>query len=225
VSGQPILYYDQNKPFTAELKWYDQYDPGISIKKPQAYIIPQRWLNVVDNLKRNGVTLEKLEKDSMLQVTVYHIKGFKTNEKAFEKHNFHSDVRIRKSKEQINFKKGDYLLPMNQESNRFVTEVLEPEGENSFFAWNYFDSIVDKTLLGPGNDEFAQPRDLTNPIFEDMAANYLKENPDLKTKLDALKKKDKAFSQDGSAQLFWVYTHSPWYDEKINRYPIYRIEK
>lgn len=225
VTGQPFLYYDKNKPFSIELKWYSQFDPGISIKKPQAYIIPQRWLNIVENLERNEVILERLEKDSMLQVTVYHIKGFKTNEKAFEKHNFHSDVKIEKSKEQINFKKGDYLLPMNQECNRFVTEVLEPEGENSFFAWNYFDSIVDKTLLGPGNDEFAQPRELTNPIFEDMAANYLKENLDLRTELEALKKKDKAFSQDGSAQLFWVYKHSPWWDKKINRYPIYRVEK
>jgi len=225
VSGQPILYYDQNKPFATELKWFDRYDPEISIKKPRAYIIPQRWLNVVDNLKRNGVTLEKLEKDSMLQVTVYHIKEFKTNEKAFEKHNLHSNVRVKKSKEQINFRKGDYLLPMNQESNRFVMEVLEPEGENSFFAWNYFDSILDKALLGPGGDDFAQPRDITNPVFEDMAANYLKNNPDLRTELEALKKRDKTFSEDGSAQLFWVYKHSPWDDGKANKYPIYRVEK
>jgi len=225
VSGQPILYYDQNKPFTTKLKWFDQYDPEISIKKPRAYIIPQRWLNVVDNLKRNGVTLEKLEKDFMLQVTVYHIKEFKTSEKAFEKHNLHSNVKVKKSKEQINFRKGDYLLPMNQESNRFVIEVLEPEGENSFFAWNYFDSILDKALLGPGGDDFAQPRDITNPVFEDMAANYLKNNPDLRTELEALKKRDKTFSEDGSAQLFWVYKHSPWDDGKANKYPIYRVEK
>lgn len=225
VSGQPILYYDQNKPFTTELKWYDQYDPGISIKKPQAYIIPQRWLNIVKNLKRNGVILEKLEKDSILQVTVYHIKEFKINKKAYERHNLHSNVRVEKSKEKINFEKGDYLLPMNQENNKFVMEVLEPEGENSFFAWNYFDSILDKTLLGPGSDDFVQPREITNPIFEDMAADYLNENPDLRTELEALKKKNKAFSQDGSAQLFWIYKHSPWCNEKINRYPIYRVEE
>ena len=226
VSGQSFLYYDQNKPFTTELKWYDQFDPGISIKKPQAYIIPQRWLNIVKNLKRNGVTLEKLEKESILQVTVYHIKKLETSKKPFEKHNLHFNISVKKSKEQINIKKGDYLLPMNQESNKFVMEVLEPEGENSFFAWNYFDSILDKTLLGSGNDDFVQPREITNPIFEDMAADYLKENPDLRMKLEALKKKDKAFSQDGSAQLFWVYKHSPWdADGGANRYPIYRVEK
>lgn len=226
VTGQPFLYYDKNKPFSTELKWYSQFDPGISIKKPQAYIIPQRWLNIVKNLKRNGVTLEKLEKESILQVTVYHIKKLKTSKKPFEKHNLHSNISVKKSKEQINIKKGDYLLPMNQESNKFVMEVLEPEGENSFFAWNYFDSILDKTLLGSGNDDFVQPREITNPIFEDMAADYLKENPDLRMKLEALKKKDKAFSQDGSAQLFWVYKHSPWdADGGANRYPIYRVEK
>jgi hypothetical protein len=226
VTGQPFLYYDQNKPFATELKWFDQCDPGISIKKPYAYIIPQRWLNVVDNLKRNGVNLERLEKDSIFQVTVYHIKKLETSKKPFEKHNLHSNVKVEKSNEQINFKKGDYLLPMNQESNRFVTEVLEPEGENSFFAWNYFDSILDKTLLGSENDDFVQPREITNPIFENMAADYLKENPDLRMKLEALKKKDKAFSQDGSAQLFWIYKHSPWNaDRGANRYQIYRIEE
>jgi len=223
-SGFPTLHYNYSKPFATMLKWYYQYEPEISIKKPHAYIIPQRWLNIIENLKRNGVKLKRLGKDSLLQVTVYYIKGLKTNEKVFEKHNFHSNIKIEKSKEQVLFKKGDYLLPMNQESNKFVIEVLEPEGENSFFAWNYFDSILDKTLLGFDN-YFVQPRDIESPIFENMAIDYLKENPDLRTKLENLKKKDKAFSQDISAQLFWVYKHSPWNDGRANKYPVYRVEE
>ena len=218
VTGQAITYYDHTKPFSTEIRWYYHYDPVMYIERPQAYIIPQGWWYVVEILERNGVAVEKLEEDSTFEVTVYHIEDFKS--RLYEGHNLHSKVKVGKSTEQFTFKKGDYLVPMNQESNRFIIELLEPQAENSLFAWNWFDNI----LSGPGGDTI-QPRGLTSQQFEDQAAEYLKENPDLKEELEALKKKDEAFAKDKNAQLYWVYEQSPWYCETANRYPIYRIER
>lgn len=213
VSGLPITYYNHDKPFSKEVKFYHHYDPEIYIERPKAYIIPQGWFNVVEILERNGVSLERLEEDSTFEVTVYHIGEFKTRGTPYEGHYLHSKVEVEKSTEQFTFKKGDYLVPMDQEGNRFIIEILEPQADNSLFAWNWFDSI----LRGTGR------------ISEDKAAEYLKENPDLREELEALKKEDEAFAKDGSAQLRWVSERSPWNLHPAgigaNRYPIYRVER
>lgn len=232
VTGQPIgeicpvlrtekPYYNLDKPIIEEMKWYYHKDPQMYIERPQAYVIPQEWLNVVHHLERNGVVVEKIEEDTTLEVSVYHIGEFKRGPYgAFVAHQLLSDVELEKSTEQVTFKKGDYLVPMNQESNRFIVETLEPQASDSLFAWNWFDKI----LSGPWFDTI-QPRGLDSQQFEATAAEYLKENPDLKEELEALKKEDEDFAQDKFAQLYWVYERSPWYCETANRYQVYRVER
>jgi len=233
VTGQPIgeicpvlrtakPYYNLDKPIIEERKWYYHKDPQMYIERPQAYVIPQVWLNVVHHLERNGVVVEKIEEDTTLEVSVYHIGEFKRGPYGkFVAHRLLSNVELEKSTEQVTFKKGDYLVPMNQESNRFIVETLEPQARDSLFAWNWFDKI----LSGPWFDTI-QPRGLDSQQFEATAAEYLKENPDLKEELEALKKVDEDFAQDKFAQLYWVYERSPLYPEEgANNYPIYRVER
>src|SRR5690606_40583755 len=42
VSGQERLYYDRDKPFNKQVPYFANYKPSIIIKKPKAYIVPQR---------------------------------------------------------------------------------------------------------------------------------------------------------------------------------------
>ena len=212
VSGQERLYYDQSKPFSTTVKYYDTYKPSLKLKKPQAYIIPQGWHNVVDNLVRNGVKLLPLEGDTTLSVTVYHIKDFATSPRPYEGHYIHSKVELTATDQTVIVKKGDFLLPMNQVTNRFVMEVLEPVAEDSYFAWNYFDTILQAK---EGYSAY---------VFEDLAAVYLKENPAIRQELERKRQEDPEFDKNGPAQLRWVFEQSPWYEAAHNRYPIYRIE-
>jgi hypothetical protein len=101
---------------------------------------------------------------------------------------------------------------MNQATNRFVMEVLEPQAEDSYFAWNFFDSILQ------AKEGFSAY------VFEDLAAAYLSENQQLREALENRKKSDQEFANDGAAQLRWVFENSPWKEKAHNRYPIFRIE-
>jgi hypothetical protein len=58
-------------------------------------------------------------------------------------------------------------------------------------------------------------------VFEDTAAQILKDNPKLK---EALQQKDSGphFSKSPEAQLEWVYKHSVYYEKHL-QYPIYRV--
>jgi len=212
ISGLPRLFYDRTKPFTKEVKFYDTYAETILINKPSAYIIPQGWYSVIETLQRNGVKMKALQQDSVAIVTVYEIKDFQTGTRPYEGHYLHSNVQIEKSSEKMNFRKGDWLVPMDQEINRYIIEVLEPEGEDSFFAWNFFDTILQSK---EGYSAY---------VFEDLAADFLKNNPELKKELEVEKSNNEEFAKSASAQLRWVYDHSPWKEKEHNRYPVYRVE-
>ena len=75
-------------------------------------------------------------------------------------------------------RKGDFYIPMNQAANRFLVEVLEPSAADSYFAWNFFDAIL------------GQKEGFSGYVFEDKAANYLKNNVDLKNKLEQKRNSD-----------------------------------
>jgi hypothetical protein len=211
VSGLPRLYYDRSKPFEKLVPIFNQYKVQKSIVKPAAYIIPQGWWRVIDLLKLNKVTLQQLKKDTTIEVEVYHIDDYKTAARQYEMHHANSDVKLRTSMQKMNFRKGDYIIPMNQRANRFLLETLEPQSEDSYFAWNFFDGIL------------GQKEGFSGYSFEDIAAAYLKTNPDLRTKLEQRRATDTSFAKSAGAQLNFVFQNSPYFEPVNLRYPVYRV--
>ncbi len=213
ISGLQRLYYDRNKPYEKQVKIFNHYNPQIVLKKPQAYIIPQGWWKVIDLLKLNKIEMVQLKKDSMIEVQVYKIEDYKTAPRQYEMHHINSDVKISTSLQTISFKKGDWYIPMNQAGNRFLMEVLEPQTEDSYFAWNYFDAIL------------SQKEGYSAYVFEDIAADYVNKNPDLKIKLEQRRSTDTTFAKNARAQLNFVYQNSIWNEPAFMRYPVYRVVK
>lgn len=211
VSGQPRLYYDRNKPYEKKIRYFNFFDNKTIVQKPVAYVIPQGWWKVIELLKLNKVQMRRLTKDSSIEVEVYRIEDYKTSPRPYEMHHLNSDVKLSSTKKIMKFRRGDYLIPMNQVANRFLMEVLEPQADDSYFAWNYFDGIL------------GQKEGYSSYAFEDIAEQFLKENPSVKEKLEQRRASDSAFAKNGSAQLNFVYQNSPYYEPDHLRYPVYRI--
>jgi hypothetical protein len=211
ISGFPRLYYDRSKPFEKKVKIYNYFPPKTFIKKPIAYIIPQGWWKVIDLLKLNKVQMSQLKRDTVIEVEVYKIEDYKTSPRQYEMHHLNSDVKVSSSRQRIKFNRGDWYIPMNQVANRFLIETLEPQAEDSYFAWNFFDAIL------------GQKEGYSAYAFEDIAADYLKNNPDLKNKLEQRRATDTAFAKSGRAQLNFVYENSKWFEPAYLRYPVYRV--
>lgn len=212
VSGQPRLFYDHSKPYEKEVPFYNFYSPKTLIQKPKAYIIPQGWWTVIGLLKVNKVQMTQLKKDTAIEVEVYRIDDYKTSPRQYEMHHINSDVKTSTTLQKIKFRKGDYYISMNQEANRFLIETLEPTAEDSYFAWNFFDAIL------------GQKEGYSGYAFEDIAADYLKTNTDLKNKLEQKRATDTAFAKNGRAQLNFIYENSPWVEPDYLRYPVYRVK-
>ncbi|MBW3467689.1 M14 family metallopeptidase [Arthrospiribacter ruber] len=213
ISGLPRLYYDREQPFTKEVKFFDKYEAGLELTKPEAYIIPQGWYTVIENLQRNGVQLQQLENDTTIRVSIYEIKDFQTASRPFEGHYLHSNTQVEKLEDRIRFRKGDYMVVMDQPANRYIVEVLEPQSEDSFFNWNFFDTILQSK---EGYSAY---------VFEDLANEFLEEHPRMRQVLEEEKAKDESLANSAAAQLRWVYERSPWKEKEHNRYPIFRLEK
>jgi hypothetical protein len=122
-----------------------------------------------------------------------------------------NEVKKETTIEKISFRKGDWYIPMNQAANRFLIETLEPDAEDSYFAWNFFDGIL------------GQKEGYSAYMFEDFAADYLKKNPAIKDQLEKRRSTDTAFAKSGSAQLNFVFQHSPYLEPAYLRYPVYRV--
>ena len=212
ISGQPRLFYDRTKPYEKEVPFYNFYKPSTVIQKPKAYIIPQGWWKVIDLLKANKVQMTQLKKDTTIEVEVYRIDDYKTAPRQFEMHHLNSEVKTSTTIKQMKFRKGDYYIALNQAANRFLIETLEPTAADSYFAWNFFDGIL------------GQKEGFSGYSFEDIAADYLKTNPELKTKLAQRVATDTAFAKNGRAQLNFVYENSPWTEPDYLRYPVYRVK-
>lgn len=212
VSGLPRLYYDRTKPFEKTVRIFNYFAEKNIIQKPSAYIIPQGWWKVIDLLQLNKVEMRQLKKDTTINVEVYRIDDYKTAPRQYEMHHPNTDVKLTITTQPVFFRKGDWYIPMNQLANRFLIETLEPQGEDSYFAWNYFDGIL------------GQKEGYSAYAFEDIAADYVKNNPAIKMQLDNRRAGDTAFAKDGRAQLNFVYQRSPWFEPAYLQYPVYRVK-
>lgn len=213
VSGLERLYYDRNEPYTKTIKQWNNFEPALTIEKPIAYIIPKAWSQVVQLLKLNNVKVSQLKKDVKLALEMYYISDFKTAQKPFEGHYLHSAVKVEPKQQNIQCYAGDYVVYVNQKTNRYIVETLEPQAPDSFFNWNFFDSIL------------GQKEHFSSYIFEDTAAQLLKDNPSLKQKLEAEKAKNSELSKSAYAQLEFIYKNSDYFEPTFMRYPIGRLVK
>jgi hypothetical protein len=212
VSGLPRLYYDRSRPYEKTIKIFNFFAPKSYIQKPGAYIIPQGWWKVIELLQLNKVEMRQLKSDTVLLVEAYRIEDYKASPRQYEMHHPNSDVKISVKEKTVSFRKGDWFIPMNQVANRFLVETLEPQAEDSYFTWNFFDAVL------------GQKEGYSAYAFEDIAAEYVKNNPEIKTKLENRRLADTVFAKDGRAQLNFVYQQSPWFEPAYLQYPVYRLK-
>lgn len=205
------LFYDRTKPFKKEVPFIKDYKAVKSIEIPKYYIIPQGFWPVIDLLNQNGITMKKIENDTLIKVEKYRILDYKTSSNAYEGHYPHRNTTVDSKLEEQTFRKGDYIISTQQKGVKYLLETLEPEGVDSFFNWNFFDTILQ------------QKEGYSDYVFEDTAAQLLKDYPNLKSELETIKSKDAAFKNNPEAQLEWIYKHSVYYEKAHLQYPIYRI--
>ena len=212
VTNGKRLFYDRSKPYDKKVSYYNNFVSTKEITIPKAYILQQGWHNVVERLQNNKIEFTHFKKDTILTVEVQHIKEFDTRKMAYEGHYLHFNTEVFRTKnQQVKFSKGDIYIPTNQTGIRYIIETLEAEAPDSFFNWNFFDTILQ------------QKEGFSPYVWEDKAKELLDNDPELKLLFETKKYTDTVFANSWYEQLDWIYKKSVYYEKAHLQYPVYRI--
>ena len=204
------LNYDTSKPYLAPVNYYNKYRVAKETTIPKAYILRQGWHRVIERLENNQISYTQFEKDTTLVVETMHVDDYKTRSSAYEGHYLHYNTSIKIDSIAVHFSKGDLYIPVNQKGARYLMETLEPEATDSFFNWNFFDTVLQ------------QKEGYSGYVFEDVAEQILKENTLIKDAFEAKKAIDKDFAKNPRAQLNFIYKRSLHYEKAHLLLPIYK---
>lgn len=209
LTEQERLFYDRDQPFERYIPHHFRYDAAREVDVPSYYVVGGQAKKVIAQLEANKVNFNRITSDTTILVNNYRVVNFESPTKPYEGHFLHSKVEIDQEQDSVRFKKGDILIPTNQRHQRFIVSVLDPRMEDSYFAWNFFDSYVQ------------QKEYFSAYVFEESAEKLLTENPDLEKKFRAKQKEDTTFAENRWAQLYFLYKNSPYYEASHNVLPVF----
>ncbi|WP_299125412.1 M14 family metallopeptidase [uncultured Winogradskyella sp.] len=212
LTGAQRLKYDRTKPFTKDVTYQNYFKAKDSVTIPKAYVIPQGWHNVMDLLKLNNVEFTQFKKDTIFKVDSYKIEDYETRRNAYEGHYAHYNTKVKTIEQKLTFRKGDYLISTDQKAMRYLLETLEPTAPDSFFNWNFFDTILQ------------QKEGFSPYVWEDRAQLLLKANPKLQIEYNIKVSYDEEFANNWFAQLDWIHKKSKNYEKAHLQYPVYRLK-
>jgi hypothetical protein len=90
--------------------------------------------------------------------------------------------------------------------------VLQPECEDSYFTWNYFDSYLQEKEY------------FSNYVFVDKIRNLLQYKPELRQAYEAKKISDPEFAASEWQQLYYLYQFSPYFEPSYMMLPVFELK-
>jgi hypothetical protein len=197
--GTPKLY--------PELPIHWTTKPGAVLPRPKAYWVPGHKPEVIQRLRNHGIAMDLLEANRTVDVEFYRLVDPKPAAQPFEGRHLVS-TKIRRETRTETFPAGSVRVPTDQPLGNLAMALLEPECNDSFFAWGFFPEILQRTEYIEGY------------VVAPMAEKMLAADPQLKADFEAKLAADPKFAADPQARLQWFYERSRFYDDRYLLYPV-----
>jgi hypothetical protein len=210
ITGQFYNRY-MDKPVNYRIPSFTNNQPSVTVRLPEAYIIPAEWKTVIDRLALHGVKMIRLKKDESLTVITYKIKNPIWQSNPFEGRHPIINFETEEIREEQTFPAQSVLVPMDQPAAKIIAHCLEPKGNGSFLYWGFFDAI------------FEQKEYSESYVIEPLIARMIAENPTLKSEFNKKMAGDTAFAKSPSQIINWFYMNTPYFDQRKNIYPVGKI--
>lgn len=218
ISGAVATYYDATKPTVWHVPLRDTIVPKTSAQAPRGgYVVTAAnaaW--VAGKLALHGIHFEKLAHDIDGADTGTGMETFRATKVTYSKETFegHTMLTFEGSwaPEKRVIPAGSLFVPIAQPNSRVAVALLEPQGVDSLAAWGFFDSAF-------------EPKEYMEPYVEEqVAAGMLAHNPEVAADFKKRLAEDPQFAADPGARLDYFYRLSPSWDERLDLYPVYRVE-
>lgn len=210
LTGGDWFIYDNTKPVTMTLPFFNKTYAAVETLLPAAYIIPAEWSLIAERLRLHGVRINRLTEASKIKVKSYKFRDFEFRKTPYEGRQM-VNTEYDEIEEIREFAKGSFIIPMDQRTARVIAAALEPASPGSFVEWGFFNQV------------FEQKEYSESYVMESMAREMLVKDPELKKEFEMKMSSDKNFSTDQEKILNWFYSKTPYWDNRLAIYPIGKI--
>lgn len=209
ISGGRIQRWDRTQPIDVptEIRW--NYAPDVTVAAPRAYVVPGAWKEVIAKLKLHGIQFETLKSPRQVTGQTVRFTDVRFPSIPFETR-FSPSYKVESVEVSREMPPGSVIAPVDQINGRLLIEMLEPTAPDSFVKWGLFNAIFEQKEYG---EDYA---------IEPVAARMLAEDPKLKAEFEG-RLGDPKFAASRGDRLNFFYQRSPWWDDRLNVYPILRI--
>ncbi len=212
LTGLPQLYYNEAKPFTKTIPYYNGYAITKSIDYPIAYVMPYEWYSKL-NLQRYNLNI-KIIHDTTIRLTAYTNVQYTLHKNPYEGNIAAIMDSMQRTRLEQTLNGYWVIIPLGQNLRyqRFLVEALEPESPDGFFAWGKMYSFVQ------------QKEGFSDYVWDKKAYQIYLQDSVVRNDFNKLRASDDKFVKNKNAQLDYIYHHSTYYENSHLRYPIFRIE-
>lgn len=158
----PSLKEDGSKTFLRssklvtikDVEYHAKFNAEAESTLPHGYIIPKEFTALVDNLRKHGVVVTELTKNQKFTGEVFSVEKYEKATRKFEGH-FMARATGKFASATRSFKKGDFMVDLAQSLGTLAFYFLEPESDDGYLTWNFFDLQLEKA--GTGNQSIEYP--------------------------------------------------------------------
>jgi hypothetical protein len=210
ITGADVIDYSDH-PLNVETRLYAETRVAKAIAPPAAYLVPPQWSDVILRLELHGIEFFRLERPEHLEVESYRFEDVSFNARSYESRLLprYKTVPARETRD---FVAGTVVVPLDQPRAKIAVHLLEPEATDSLVAWGFFNTI------------FEQKEYFESYAMEPIARRMLADDPELKREFEEKLRTDEDFAKSPRARLDFFYRRSPYWDEKLNAYPVARLQ-
>lgn len=181
------------------------------VARPSAYIIPKAYAAIVQKLSGHGIAVEQLRQPLDVDVEVYRVTEMTPAADPYQGHR-EMHVTAKAEVRRMTLPPGTYVVPMGQPAGNVAAYLLEPETDDGYAAWNYFDNIVEQTVV------------IVND-FLDRVGEQVMQKPEVRAEFESRAKQDPALRTDLNKRREFLMEMSAYAAPDRFIFPIYRLMK
>ena len=193
-----------------KIPYFNSFSTIKTARLPEAYIIPVEWKEIIKRIELHGIEFRRLKKPQHLKVNSYKFSSVKWAATPYENHH-NVTFDLHEIEDERKYPAGSLVIPMAQDRAKVIANILEPEAPDSYVYWGLFDPIFERK-------EYAE-----SYVMEEVARFMLASDENLKKLFEEKMISDKTFAENPKGILDWFYQHSPFWDKKLNIYPVGKI--
>lgn len=210
ITGAQRLYYTDEIE-EVRVPYFNQLKPEMTIVVPEAYYIPLGQWEILERFEAVGVhmdTIVMLNGNQNRIVQQFHVDSYSFLERPYEGHVMIGSLDVSLQRKALPDGRYAYISTQ-QPMGRYLQECLHPLAPSSFMRWNFFAAYLQ------------QKEHYSNYVWEDTAAELLENDDELREEFEAKKESDIEFAGNPDQQLYWIYTHSEYYEDSHMNLPYY----